>query len=166
MIAIENARLFNETKEALDRQTATAEILRVISSSPTDEQPVFDSIVAQCQRLCGARSLHEPVRGRDLPSRCQRWQRRVANGRASALQDGEHYVRGAARGRGSVASGCEDVRITAQTTRCSKPNGRCQELAVPLFAEAGLGVIAICRPEVRPFAGKQIELVKTFAIRP
>ncbi len=56
-IAIDNVRLFNQTKEALDQQTAISEILRVISASPTDVQPVLDAVAERALKLCDARAI-------------------------------------------------------------------------------------------------------------
>ena len=64
-IALHNARLFDETKEALDRQTATAEVLQVISGSVEDTQPVFEKILDSCERIFGTGHLGLVVVGDD-----------------------------------------------------------------------------------------------------
>ena len=65
VIAIENVRLFTELRESLEQQTATAEILRVISQSPTDVEPVLQAVAHAAVRFCGAEDAHVLLRDGD-----------------------------------------------------------------------------------------------------
>jgi GAF domain-containing protein len=168
VIAIENMRLLNELRESLQQQTATSEVLNVISRSPTRLQPVLDSIVATAADLCQAdyAMIHALEHGRF---------RTVAANEVEA-----DYVKWLARNppsmdRGSISGRAvveratihvPDVLADPEYTRSeSQKRGRHRSLlGVPLMREGvPIGVIALHRTEVRPFTDKQIELVTTFA---
>jgi signal transduction histidine kinase len=160
-------QLFNETKEALEQQTATAEILTVISSSPTDVQPVFDAVAENAARVCGAHdALILRVEGEAA--------RIVAQyGSIPALQnDAVPITPHTTAGRAVLERRTihiEDVvplldndlrdvqwRLSTSGTRTI--------LATPLLREGvPIGVIVIRRREVRPFSDKQVALLETFA---
>jgi two-component system NtrC family sensor kinase len=172
VIAIENVRLFNETKEALDRQTATGEILRVIASSATDVQPVFDAIVQSATRLCDAAfgiafqfdgHLVTPVAHHKM-SRDEELTLSAAISEAR-LPATRRTVAGRAVLEGRVVH-IADIRDDPELLMPSFKNapGYRTVLAVPMLRDGRpIGSINLWRRDVRPFSDKQIELLKTFA---
>ena len=169
VIAIENVRLFTELQarnrdltKALEQQTATSEILRVISSSPTDTQPVFDAIAANAARLCSANDAQVlRVEGELL--------RLVAAFGAPSMPSVRRLTRGHLVGRAVIDRKTIHVRDLAQALAeypetTAAGYGVQSALAVPLLREGvALGVIRISRTEIGPFTDKQIALLKTFA---
>jgi signal transduction histidine kinase/HAMP domain-containing protein len=154
--------------EALEQQTATSEILRVISSSPTDIQPVLDAVAENAARVCGGTNANIwRVDGNAL--------RLVASyGSIPTLPRGE----GIPLGRGSIAGRAVIERRTIhihdmaveseaefpESVAIQRRLGHRTTLATPLLREGvPIGVITIRRAEVKPFSDKQIELLKTFA---
>jgi GAF domain-containing protein len=167
VIAIENTRLLNELRESLDQQTATADVLRVISSSPGELKPVFHSMLDKATQLCeaafGTLFLME---GQSL--------RRVAlhNAPAKYAEYADknplipyHQSPGLNRLiETKQAVHVTDMMVEEPETPVTKFGNARSLVTVPMLKDDELvGAIGIFRQEVRPFAEKQIELVTNFA---
>jgi GAF domain-containing protein len=171
VVAIENVRLFNELKESLEQQTATSEILGVIASSPTDIQPVLDTVAENAARLCDADNAQIfRLEGDRCPlvasfgSLADPWQgepRPLIRGfvAARAMIDRETlHVHDAAS---------NDARAEyPDTWALAQRDGVRTFLAAPLLRQGvPIGVLVIRRLEVRPFTEKQIKLLETLPLR-
>jgi GAF domain-containing protein len=182
VIAIENVRLFKELQtrnaevtEALEQQTATAEILQVISSSPTDLQAVFDAILDKATQLCdsnlGVLGLYDGENYQCIAARAgnaevEKWALDRGSYRPNAgssylskvLFDGQPMQAADLR----ESPGYRNRR--PMQTQLVEVVGVRTHLAVPMLKDGrAVGSIGIYRPEVRPFTRKQIDLVSTFA---
>ena len=167
MIAIENVRLFNETREALERQTATADILKVISSSPTDTQPVFDAIVHSVARLFGRKAALRTVEGDGLRRRAQSYALEPGEFHGGQVMpiSAENLV-----GRSVVERRALQVADTQTADAPAYARSNAARLAFRSIASAPLmlggaviGTIAVSSPEPGAMTDAQMNLLTTFA---
>jgi two-component system, NtrC family, sensor kinase len=172
VIAIENTRLLNELRESLEQQTATADVLRVISSSPGDLKPVFNAMLANAVRICAANfgalyifdgnNYHLAV-GHNMPTAFLEERQRTplsvtGNGAIARMARTKQSVH--------ILDTAEDpaYRSDPQRVRFVSQTGARTLVCVPMLKNDELvGAVAIYRREVRPFADKQVELLTNFA---
>jgi len=173
VIAVENVRLFTELEvrnrdltEALERQTATAEILRVISTSPTDLQPVLDTVVSSAARFCGAydASLFQ-LDGEVLKIIAHHGP--IPNPAGLVVQVMRGFVLGRAvldRQPVQVSDIQTQDEAFPESSALAREVGYRTVLGVPLLRKgAAIGAIALRRIEAESFTDKQIALLQTFA---
>jgi two-component system, NtrC family, sensor kinase len=174
VIAIENTRLLNELRESLQQQTATADVLKTISSSPGELEPVFQAMLEKATRICEARLGTLWLREGDG------YRLGALHGAPPAFAEArwrEPVVHpGPQTGLGRIALTKQAVHIADLTAE--RAYAERDPLRVALVEQAGartfvmvpmlrdnelIGTIAIYRQEVRPFTDKQIKLVQNFA---
>jgi GAF domain-containing protein len=165
VIAVENTRLLNELRESLQQQTATSEVLSVISSSPGELQPVFEAMLEHATRICEAAfgsmllregNMFRRVALHNAPQEYEQFsQEKPLFGTSQTLTRLLAVKRAA-----QVA----DMAVAEPASPIARLGGARTLLNVPMIKESEvIGVIGIYRQEVRPFTDKQIELVTNFA---
>jgi GAF domain-containing protein/anti-sigma regulatory factor (Ser/Thr protein kinase) len=164
VIAIENVRLFNETKEALEQQTAISEVLRVISNSPTDVKPVLEAVASRAARICDATDA------RIFLVEGEHYRHAAGFGEVGVLVEVIPLNRDTPSGRAIIDRATQHIRDIAALSDFSlgreiaSRTGWRTILSVPLLREErALGAVVLRRKEVRPFSDKQVALLKTFA---
>jgi GAF domain-containing protein len=167
VIAIENARLLNELRQSLEQQTAAADVLRVISSSPGEVKVVFEAMLANATRICEASFgvLFRFEGGEFHPAALLNAPKPYADffwGRGHFLPESGNALDRVLQTRQLVHT--PDQTVESVPTASARLAGARTQLIVPMLKDNDLaGAIAIYRQEVRPFTDKQIALVQNFA---